>query len=839
MKQIKVLGVIAIALTLGLTACGGKKSECKKHDFGDWEIVTAATCTTDGSQKHTCKVCGKEETKVIKAAHTWGQWAEDTPATCAAGGVEKRTCSVCQQSETRNTDPLPHTYPQDAEGNDIITWTTEPSCDAAGAGTKTCSECGHVEDVTESALGHDFKKDAEGNIEFTWTKEPTCTKPGQGTKHCERCGKDIDATAEEAAALNHDLELIGGEETPAAGEAAVRVYHCKRCGEEYLGFLANEVSSASKDHVRFEPETVEAGQEQGARFLGRPIGNALALDATGTSVNQQNGECVYCSSETGDFIEYVFTLNATQAAKLQNCRLYTDAKPADYLNGTDFWAYGASNDEWTPGFYIDGDDSRFEKDETTGEFVMTDDHERATEVGQAGAVKVDAEGKAVQVKKGKRIEDYRYVLYVDDKVQDFDPTISNPTHGNNTNMRREEFVMPYTFNLHEGQNKIKLVMAGGYRSLFYSFVFRPFEEPENPEHVHQYGNEKAGSLEKDGFTTVDVYNCKDNDASALRWDAKNYDKDLSNAIEAAASDGSIRFDHAQGKGGETDKGGHLVYKIDSPVAAKDVELQFYIQAHSQNVAIFDAVANDSGAGKDVDADGKYTVTPTKRYALYVNDTRIELGDDPGASTAKAWFTFPCKFDLNKGENKIEIVCLGGYRAKMYNFQLAGLPKVNIPVKTWSSADIKASLVGPSTLTEKDFNNSLPGVKGYKFNKADTNCTLTVNMAADGTFNLELLLGVKKGNQSKTGFWYQVDSTSSPLPAKDKVTVNGVDVVPPENDVTFEDATVESDQSDNGTLMVPVWKTVCEVSLKAGDNTIVISYLSGGYSLYLCGAQLSK
>ena len=104
---------------------------------------------------------------------------------------------------------------------------------------------------------------------------------------------------------------------------------------------------------------------------------------------------------------------------------------------------------------------------------------------------------------------------------------------------------------------------------------------------------------------------------------------------------------------------------------------------------------------------------------------------------------------------------------------------------------------------------------------------------------ELLLGVKKGNQAKTGFWYQVDSTQNPLPAKDKITVNGKDVVPPEKDVEFSDATVESDQSDSGTLMVPVWKTVCNVELQQGANTIVLTYLAGGYSLYLCGARLSK
>ena len=37
------------------------------HGFGDWEIIANATCTTDGSQKRACTVCGHEETGSIPA----------------------------------------------------------------------------------------------------------------------------------------------------------------------------------------------------------------------------------------------------------------------------------------------------------------------------------------------------------------------------------------------------------------------------------------------------------------------------------------------------------------------------------------------------------------------------------------------------------------------------------------------------------------------------------------------------------------------------------------------------------------------------------------------------
>ena len=529
MKQIKLLGVLAIALCLGLSSCGkggddvgggdvstseqgseehvhtfetewtsngskhwhkatcghNVKGDEADHVFGDAYDIVAATCTEDGSQKRKCSVCEYVKTeKLTKLGHDEqpaadsDAWTIVTPATCTEDGLKTYHCNKCNTDVEVVIPQLGHQYVKDAEGNDLIEWTTAPTCTDAGVGGhRTCERCHEeipVSSQEAAALGHDFKKDAEGNIEFTWTVEPTCEQPGRGTKHCNRCNQDIAATDEERAALGHDITAIGGETTPTDGTAAVRLYSCSRCHDVFMGFAANEVTNASKEHVRFEPQTVTEGQEQGARFLGRPIGNALALDSDGSSVNKTNEECVYCSTETGDFIEYHFNLNAEQAATLATCRCYIDAKPADYLNGKDFFACG-SGDEYTRGFYIDGGDERFEKNED-GTFVMVQDHEKAAFDSTAGAAKVDADGNPVMVKQGKPIEDFRYVLYVDDKVVDFDDT-PNPTHGNNTNMTREEFVMPYTFHLKEGLNKIKLVMAGGYRSLLYRFVFRPYVEP--------------------------------------------------------------------------------------------------------------------------------------------------------------------------------------------------------------------------------------------------------------------------------------------------------------------------------------------------------------------------
>ena len=462
----KILGVLAIALTLGLTACGGSsggnKSSKHTHDYGEAVVTKAATCEEAGESVAKCKICGHEKTSTIKAlGHDLGEATVTKEATCEETGTQKATCKRCNK-EVEETIP--------AKGHTWGEWVTvtEPDCTNAGSRKHTCSVCEKEESESVDALGHNWG-------EWEVITAATCTEKGSRKHVCERCSVE---ETEEVAALGHDIQLIGDDTEPEAGKAKVRVYTCaNECGLTYLGFKANEVSEASKEHLSFTEVTNSEGKKEiGASFWGRPIGNALALKADGSSQNEQVDECVYCSTETGDFFEYIFDLTQDQVdqAGLDNCRLWLDAKPANYMNGGDFFAYGGGNtDDWTPGFYIDGADDHIEKDDQ-GQPVMVNDHARsvrADDGSEAAGEQLDT-----QVPMGKRITDYRYILYVDDQVQQFEQGVTNLTHGSNQNMTREEFCLPFVFKLHAGENKIRLGMAGGYRSTFFNFTFRPVEE---------------------------------------------------------------------------------------------------------------------------------------------------------------------------------------------------------------------------------------------------------------------------------------------------------------------------------------------------------------------------
>ena len=334
MKQMKVFSVLAVALALGLAACGGKSgggdasSKAGGNSSGAPTTSGSAGGNSSGgnasaskSSKHTHTA--KEDApykfdesrhwqeceagdggKVNNKAHTYPEdgWKVVKEASCSEAGSRTNKCSVCGYEVTEEIEKLPHTYAKvkDADGNDtnedLVVWTKEANCTEGGEGEKECTVCHEKAQVTTEALGHVYAKvkDADGNDTdedlVVWSKEATCTEAGTGEKECTRCHEKAEVTK---AALGHNLQAEPDDGVaPKEDFAKVRRYVCSHgCGKSYFGFNANEVTAASKDHLVIN-------DQGGARFWGRPIGNALQLDEDGTSVNQQNYECVYSKAET-------------------------------------------------------------------------------------------------------------------------------------------------------------------------------------------------------------------------------------------------------------------------------------------------------------------------------------------------------------------------------------------------------------------------------------------------------------------------------------------------------------------------------------------------------------
>ena len=823
MKHNKLFAMLAVAAALAVSACSGNgdnpsssahkhsaapdapwkydnnnhwkdcaandggKAENARHTFGDPTDVVPATCTAEGSQKVKCTVCGAEVTQTLqKIDHTWGEWEVTAAADCTNAGSRKHTCSVCGEVATEEIPATGHTWGE---------WevTKEAKCGVAGSRKHKCSVCG----VEESEV-----------IE----------------------------------ALEHELELVGGETPAPAGEATVRLYRCKLCGETSLGFAADEPSEASKPHLM-------EGANGGMRFFGRPIGNALALKADGGSEHETNNECVYCSTETGDFFEYVFTLNADQAATLATARLYCDARPADYLSG-DFWAYNRSADDWTPGYYIDGADDHVQKDATTGEVVMVKDHARATKNDDGSwteGVELESE-----VKMGARIEDYRYILYVDGNPVDFEADTPVPAKGSGQNMQRAEYVMPYTFHLHEGKNTISLRMAGGYRSEFYNFIFRPYVAP-TPVVVNEANLEMregktaqiTSSMEgltyasaNNQIATVDanglVTGVKAGDTTITVSKEGNY-KDAKVAVKVLEKEGIVALNLGDGVLNPADgaepynssySGNWLRY------FKKDTTLTYTFQAEVGG--LFDIQLGLRGAIADLS-----TV-----MAIKVNDADVAVSGSVN-SNSSAVDTIVGQANLKVGENTMVITALADSSLYIKSIKLVPAGDTPAPqevvVKEWDAAAIKAGLSN-SSAKEVTGHYEADGAEtftAYKIGTANDKVTLSYTSSAAEKVSLKLLMTTKNSNINDCGIWYQGEGQ------KTKITLNGTELTAPakaddKNMAAWGATTASPDAKDSGSaLSNPVWVTMIELNLAAAENTIVIEYLGGGYSYWIAGAKLVK
>ena len=650
MKQIKLFGVLAIALSLGLAACGGGGNNgpepCTKHDWGEKVTIKEPTCTEPGQSQRTCKVCGeKEEPKTIKAlGHAWAD--DETGAvapTCTEAGSKNQHCTRCDAKQTVEVPALGHDWVDDETGG------VAPTCTEAGSKNQHCSRCDATQQGIEvPALGHEY-----GDWVMVEGKEPTCDKAGLEKHVCTRCGAE---ETREAAALGHDLELVGGEQEAPSGEATVRVYKCKRCGETYLGFKADEPSAASLPHLM-------VGDNGGMRFFGRPIGNSLALTNTGKSEHEENNECIYCSTETGDFFEYIFTLTDAQAELLSTCRLYCDARPADHLSG-DFWAYGRSATDWTPGYYIDGAPEHIQYNDD-GTVKMVKDHARCVDASPTDRTQAEGAELETEVPMGARIEDYRYVLYVDDVIQEFDADTAVPAEGSSTNMVRKEYVLPFTFHLHKGQNKISLRMAGGYRSEFYNFIFRPYVEP-TPVTVKANALEiregKTAQIESDmeGLTyvssstsvaTVDstglVTGVKAGKATITVSKEGNY-KDAKVEVTVLEKEGNITID----LNGENN---HVV----APEGSVDVYYSSYNNATrlrnwQKDGSITYTFQSELAGAFNIQLSGSQSGNMAETLAVKVNGAAVAVSGELAGSTYSPVDAIIGVAELQVGENTIEI-----------------------------------------------------------------------------------------------------------------------------------------------------------------------------------------
>ena len=299
-----------------------------QHEWGEWEVVTPATCTEDGERSRTCSICQTVETEAIPAAHTWD--------------AEGQYCTVC---EAENPEFIPlgikvgSVSAQPGETVTVPVTITENSGFSAFTFTLNCAEGltltaftkGEVLNSAESGF---FDKDLEsGNV--TWFTPESITSNGvlfnltvtlpedaePGTYAISIALKDSDpSNFVDADSQPIPLRLINGginlsahehsysEETTSATctEDGVTIYTCE-CGDTYSEVILSPGHDIVTD-AAIDPTCTESGLTEGCHCTRcdyavaqeeiAAIGHDLVVTApavAATCTERGRTEAAYCT----------------------------------------------------------------------------------------------------------------------------------------------------------------------------------------------------------------------------------------------------------------------------------------------------------------------------------------------------------------------------------------------------------------------------------------------------------------------------------------------------------------------------------------------------------------
>lgn len=245
------------------TVCGARlKAEANEqkpalgHDWADWKVVEAATCTKKGKSQETCSRCHEVrygELPVV--AHEWVDYKVVTPATCTEKGKAQETCKVGGEVRFGEIAALGHDYE----------WVETKKVDKCHDGEMQliCKNCKDVKQ-TEVIKGGEHEWSTEPIV----AKKPTCTEKGVKAIACKNCGEIKEGSAtEEIPALGHKAGEWVTVRQPSASQEGKMIQKCTVCGTQ-LG----------KKYIRATGTTTAA--KTVAYVAGTEVANYAKIDLT-------------------------------------------------------------------------------------------------------------------------------------------------------------------------------------------------------------------------------------------------------------------------------------------------------------------------------------------------------------------------------------------------------------------------------------------------------------------------------------------------------------------------------------------------------------------------------
>ena len=224
------------------------------------EVISEASCTTDGVTRHTCSICGDTYDDIVKGGHKWTYKKTGTNTSVCL-------CTVCGKTKEHDFSIF----------SDKESEKKDPTCTKAGMVVATCADCGRrrwVYDETRPALGHDWKDNGDGTAtcqregcgkshthtldEGEVTKKPSCEDTGVKTYHCKEADCNYTKT-EDIAATGHTWN--DGKITTKAScdHTGVKTYTCKACGDTRTETIAMLEHTWDEGQVTTKPTCTKKG----------------------------------------------------------------------------------------------------------------------------------------------------------------------------------------------------------------------------------------------------------------------------------------------------------------------------------------------------------------------------------------------------------------------------------------------------------------------------------------------------------------------------------------------------------------------------------------------------
>ncbi len=261
-----------------------EKVEKTAHDFGEWVVNVAPTCTQTGSQFHACKVCGVVETQTLEA-HTFENWTVIRAATCSASGLKTSSCEECG---TVKEEILPATGHQKSSKWEKV---TESSCLVAGKEGKMCTVCGTVMEIRNlpiaehelgswavttpaSCLTDGVRSRKCKHCSYALTEAipatghshgtakivaATCTQTGTSTRTCAGCG---DTVVEILPLASHSYGAWITDATSTCFAAGSRHRECSKCGQFEVETLAEVAHNYGSWTTKTTASCTQNGEKQ-------------------------------------------------------------------------------------------------------------------------------------------------------------------------------------------------------------------------------------------------------------------------------------------------------------------------------------------------------------------------------------------------------------------------------------------------------------------------------------------------------------------------------------------------------------------------------------------------